>query len=96
MKSIISLSENKEITKELGDILALSGDSPLSVLYDDLVAIGTVPTPDLPKPSFIVKSKGSVAIDTVPLPEKRKRLKKILADLLKHSDETPIKKLFPH
>jgi hypothetical protein len=88
MKTISEL----EFYKILKQITDLYGDTTLAELYNDLVAIGTVPTPDIPSPSFIV-GKNVVAIGTVPVPDIRKKLKKTIKKLLEISRESTIKEL---
>jgi hypothetical protein len=75
----------KEVNSSIKGILKLYEELPLMMMLNDIVAIGTWPTPEDPF---------SVKINTVPLPDRPKKLKKILSELIAISKDSPIKKLF--
>jgi hypothetical protein len=81
----------KDLNKNIQEILLLYREFHLSRLLNDLVAIGTWPTPEnsLKAKGKAIDSKGKLKIDTVPLPE----LKKRLAKLLKICGDEPLKDL---
>lgn len=84
-------SSNQQIQSNLKEIIKLYQDDSLNTLFNDLVAIGTWPTPET---TNMKDSKSTVAIDSVPLPEKTINLKKRIVTLIVISGDTPIKKLF--
>ncbi len=85
-----------EVSSNIKEILRLYENLPLTILINDIVAIGTWPTPEDPfnEKGAAKKSKGSVKIDTVPLPERPGKLKKILTGLIKTSIGKSVKELF--
>jgi hypothetical protein len=88
------------IKSSLKDIATLYQDETIIKLFNDLVAIGTWPTPEKPVPDIkgekqIIKrnADGTIAIDSVPLPEKPKYLKLLIYELLEISGNTKVAEL---
>jgi hypothetical protein len=100
LKEIINgITDNLEVKKvakhKVTEILKLYKNSTISEMLNDLVAIGTWPTQEHP---VTVKCDaktggGSVAIDTVPLPERTKKMKKIIEELIEVAGDRTIKSL---
>jgi hypothetical protein len=95
METNTKLKVSEDVSRKLFEIVKLYGESKIANLLNDLVAIGTWPTPESPFPDEVRVSvrigKGSVAIDTVPLPEKTKQLKEILSELIEISRNKTVK-----
>ena len=90
MKEKSSHEATRLFQEKLTEILNLYSDSPITPMLNDLVAIGTWPTPEKPQP---LHPAGTVAIDTVPLPERPAKLKQLLHELIEKVDTAPLKKL---
>lgn len=73
------------INEKISEIVELYKDSVITELLNDLVAIGTWPTPEKP-----IAGSGSVAIETVPLPERPRKLKGLLEELIKKIGERKV------
>ena len=69
----LNLIIDRKANINIEEILKLYGDSTLQDLHNDIVAIGSWPTPEKPN----LRNR-SVAIDTVPLPERPSALLKII------------------
>jgi hypothetical protein len=89
MESNVKLNAQKDVNKNIKEILNFYGEFHLSRLLNDLVAIGTWPTPEdsLESKGKTYDLKGKLGIDTVPLPE----LKKILTRLMQIYGDKPLK-----
>ena len=73
------------------DVFKLYQNESIITLFNDLVAIGTWPTPEKPKIKINRTADGTIAIDTVPLPERPKYLKALVLELLAVAGELKIK-----
>ncbi|MBN2439941.1 MAG: hypothetical protein JXJ04_01290 [Spirochaetales bacterium] len=76
-------------------IIELYGDETLPTLLNDLVAIGTWPEPEKPgvTKGSVKESGGSVAIDTVPLPDRPQELRELLTVLIEMTGNMKIRQL---
>ncbi len=83
-----------QIKTALKDILSLYKNEQVDKLVNDLVAIGTWPTPEKPKVDLLKGADGTVAIDTVPLPERPKYLKAILFQLIEQAGDLKLGEIF--
>lgn len=84
-----------QFQRSVAKIVDLYQDVPVQVVLNDLVAIGTWPTPERPQPQPVSVTSprpvhGSVAIDTVPLPERPMILKASLVDLFAIVGQEPL------
>ncbi|MBN2347839.1 MAG: hypothetical protein JXJ22_03325 [Bacteroidales bacterium] len=80
-------SVQKELFKrKLEEIVKLYSVSTTVALINDIVAIGIWTTPEKAKKV----SKGSVAIDSVPLPEKSEKLRQLLDELIEVAKKQPL------
>lgn len=81
----------------ISKILKLYNNTEIHELLNNVVAIGTWPTPENPanKPLHKFRQSGSVSIDSVPLPERTIKLKKLLSCLITVSSKNNIKEIFP-
>jgi hypothetical protein len=96
MKTQTDSLPTMDIQIKINEILKLYKDASLSEMLNDLVAVGTWPTPERPladKNMLVIKSGGSVAIDTVPLPERIKKLKAALKSLIKTAGDKKLTQL---
>jgi hypothetical protein len=96
MKTLVEPNTKKIINTQIAEVIKLYGNSSITALLNDLVAVGTWPTPEKPltlKGKLTTKTGGMVAIDTVPLPERTKKLKEILSKLVKTAGDLSLEKL---
>lgn len=66
------------INEKLSEIVELYEDSGITEILNDLVAIGTWPQPEKPKGT---KEEGIKSV--VPIPDRKKQLKKLLEEVIK-------------
>jgi len=79
-----------QVKSSLKDIGKLYQDMTIIQLFNDLVAIGTWPTPEKPKLEIKRNADGAIVIDSVPLLEKQMYLKYLIYELLEESGNTKI------
>ncbi|NOU20145.1 MAG: hypothetical protein HOO91_21530 [Bacteroidales bacterium] len=75
----------KPINEKNSKIVELYKDSSITELLNDLVATGTWPIPEKP-----ITGSRSVAIETVPLPERPRKLKGLLEELIREIGEKKV------
>ena len=85
METTAKTNAKNAINHKIAEIIKLYSTSTIVVLLNDLAAIGTWPTPEQPATfkGAVKTGGGSVAIDTVPLPERIKKLKGLLSGLVR-------------
>ena len=86
MKTTETPIQKEFFQRKFEEIVKLYAYSPLQDLFNDMVAIGTWPTPEKPKKV----TKGSIAIDSVPLPEKPEKLKQLIKELIEIAKNRPL------
>jgi hypothetical protein len=87
------LPEN--VRNKLSQILQIYQEATVTELLNDLVAIGTWPTPEKPglEKGAIKKSMGSIWIDTVPIPDRPAYLKELLGEIVELTGKMKIKQI---
>ncbi len=75
------------------DILKLYGEENIEKLFNDIVAIGTWPTPEKPTINIRWKKDGTIAVDLVPLPKKSLILGALVYELLSKRGNIKVSKI---